>query len=71
MKNLLVVSCVSDDIFAPISMYLMNNCLDEVVAGAQKYASGIDADIMYLLPEGQMVDGLEGDVRFTSHNSPS
>ena len=71
MKNLLVVSCVSDDIFAPISMYLMNNCLDEVVAGAKKYASELDADIMYLLPEGQKVDGLDGDVRFTGHTSPS
>lgn len=71
MKNLLVVSCVSDDIFAPISMYLMNNCLDEVVAGAKKYASELDADIMYLLPEGQKVDGLDGDVRFTGHNSPT
>ena len=71
MKNLLVVSCVSDDIFAPISMYLMNNCTDEVVAGAKKYASELDADIMYLLPEGQKVEGLDGDVRFTGHNSPS
>ena len=71
MKNLLVVSCVSDDIFAPISMYLMNNCLKEVVAGAQKYASGIDADIMYLLPEGQKVEGLDGDVRYTGHTSPT
>ena len=34
MKNLLVVSCVSDDRRAPISMYLMKNCLSEVVAGA-------------------------------------
>ncbi len=71
MKNLLVVSCVSDDIFAPISMYLMNNFLSEVVEGAKKYALELDADIMYLLPEGQKVEGLDGDVRFTSHNSPS
>ena len=59
MKNLLVVSCVSDDIFAPISMYLMNNFLSEVVEGAKKYALELDADIMYLLPEGQKVDGIE------------
>ncbi len=71
MKNLLVVSCVSDDIFAPLSMYLMKNYLADVVEGASKYASGLDADIMYLLPEGEKVEGLEGDVRFTSRVSPT
>ena len=71
MKNLLVVSCVSDDRRAPISMYLMKNCLSEVVAGAEKYASGLDADIMYLLPEGEDVDGLNGEVKHTSACSPT
>ena len=71
MKNLLVVSCVSDDAFAPLSMYLLNNCLEEVVEGVNKYASGLDADIMYLLPEGQSVAGLDGDVRYTSACSPT
>ena len=57
MKNLLVVSCVSDDIKAPLSMYLMKNYLSEVVAGVEKYASE--------------VEGLNGDVRYTSACSPT
>ncbi len=71
MKNLLVVSCVCDDRFAPISMYLMKNHIGDVVEGAAKYASGIDADIMYLLPEGEKIEGFDGDVRFTSKTSPT
>lgn len=71
MKNLLVVSCVSDDIKAPLSMYIMKNCLSEVVAGVEKYAAGLDADIMYLLPEGEDVEGLNGEVRHTSACSPT
>ena len=51
MKNLLVVSCVSDDIFAPISMYLMNNCLSEVVEGAKKYASEFEDFFLKGLPQ--------------------
>ncbi len=71
MKNLLVVSCVSDDVKAPLSMYLLNNCLSEVVAGVEQYASGLDAEIMYLLPEGEKVDGLNGEVRYTKECSPT
>ena len=63
MKNLLVVSCVSDDKFAPISMYLMNNYRDDVVAGVEKFAKDNEAEIMYLLPEGESLDGLNGEVR--------
>jgi NADH-quinone oxidoreductase subunit F len=66
MKNLLVVSCVSDDKFAPISMYLMNNFCDEVVAGVEQYAKGIDAEVIYLLPEGEKLDGLNGEVRYSA-----
>lgn len=71
MKNLVVVSCVSDDKKAPLSMYLLNNYKAEVVAGVEKYASGIDADIMYLLPENEKVDGLNGEIRYTSQASPT
>ena len=71
MKNLLVLSCVCDDKFAPVSMYLMKNFLSDVVEGTEKYAKGLEADIMYLLPEGEKVEGLNGDVRYTSHTSPT
>ncbi len=71
MKNLLVVSCVCDDKFAPVSMYLMKNYLSDVTEGALKYASGINADIMYLLPEGEKIEALDGNVRFTSKTSPT
>lgn len=71
MKNLLVVSCVSNDRFAPISMYLMENCLDEVKAGVEQYAKGLDSEIMYLLPEGAKIDGLNGEIRFTKEVSPT
>lgn len=62
MKKLLVVSCVSDDKRSPISMYLMRNELAEVVAGVEQYAKGLEADILYLLPEGEEVEGLNGEV---------
>ena len=72
MKNLLVVSCVSDDKRAPLSMYLLNNYLSEVVAGVEKYAAGLeDAEVMYLLPEGEKVDGLTEKVCYTSACSPT
>lgn len=71
MKNILVVSCVCDDKFAPLSMYLMKNHQSDVAEGASKYAGEIDACIMYLLPEGEKIEGIEGDVRFTSVTSPT
>ena len=71
MKNLLVVSCVSDDVKAPISMYLMNNYLEDVVAGANQQAKDVDADIIYLLLEGDKVEGLDGEVRYTKTTSPT
>lgn len=71
MKNLLVVSCVSDDYKAPLSMYLLKNYLSEVVAGVEQYAKNLDAEIMYLLPEGEKVDELTGDVRYTNACSPT
>lgn len=71
MKNLLVVSCVSDDIKAPLSMYILNNFKGDVLAGVEKYASEIDAEIMYLLPENEKVEGLNGQIRNTNHVSPT
>ncbi len=71
MKNLLVVSCVSDDVKAPLSMFILKNYTADVVAGVEKYAGTLDADIMYLLPEGEDVDGLNGEVRKTSACSPT
>lgn len=63
MKNLLVCSCNADDRFSPISMYVMRNKLADVVAGVEKMAAHSDADILYLLPEGETVEGLAGEVR--------
>lgn len=64
MKGLLVCSCNADDRFSPISMFVMKNKLAQVVEGVKKLASDSDANIMYLLPEGETVDGLEGEVRY-------
>lgn len=64
MKKLLVCSCVADDKYAPVSMYLMHHRPEDVVAGVESYAAGMDAEIMYLLPEGETVDGLKGQVRY-------
>lgn len=64
MKNLLVCSCNADDRFSPISMYVMKNKLADVVSGVAKMASHSDAEILYLLPEGEKVEGLAGEVRY-------
>jgi len=65
MDKLLVISCVSDDVMSPISMHLMNNKLDDVVAGVEKYAAGIGAEVLYLLPEGTVIDGLNANVAYS------
>lgn len=64
MKSLLVCSCNADDRFSPISAYVMKNKLADVVAGVEKMASHSDADILYLLPEGESVEGLSGEIRY-------
>jgi len=64
MKNLLVCNCLGDESRAPISMYLMKNKLAQVVDGVKKLAAEKDAEIMYYLPEGSKVEGLEGDIRY-------
>lgn len=68
MKNLLVLSCLKDDNFAHISMHIMKEHLDDVKAGVEKKASELDADVIYLLPEGEKVEGLEGDIRFGEYS---
>ncbi len=69
MKNLVVCSCVADDKYAPISMYLMQYKLDDVVAGVEKYAADNQAEILYLLPSGTTIDGLGSQIRY-SETSP-
>lgn len=64
MKSLLVCNCNSDDRFSPISAYVMKNKLAEVVAGVEKMAAHSDADILYLLPEGESIEGLNGEIRY-------
>ncbi len=63
MEKLLVISCVSDDRFAPISMYLMKNHLQDVKEGVAKYASNGFGSVMYLLPEGENVEGIDAEVK--------
>ena len=70
MKNLLVCSCVTDDCFSQASMFLMKNKLDDVAAGVKKLAADMDADVLYLLPEGEKIDGLDAEVRY-SQTSPT
>lgn len=65
MKNLVVCSCVADDQYAPISMYLMQHKLEDVVSGVEKYAADNQAEILYLLPAGTTVEGLSGQVRYS------
>ncbi len=64
MSKYLVVSCNADDKFSPVSMYIMQNKLNDVVAGAKKTADAMGAEVMYLLPEGEKVEGLEGRVEY-------
>ncbi|PHU40541.1 hypothetical protein CSX00_05745 [Pseudobutyrivibrio ruminis] len=71
MKNLLVVSCVSDDVKAPLSMYILKNFTADVVAGVDKYSKEFDAETIYLLPEGEDVSGLNGEIVHTSQISPT
>ena len=65
MKNLLVCSFAADDRLAPISEYLLSNKLSDVVAGVEKRASELDADVIYLLKEGMKADGLTGEVKYS------
>ena len=62
MEKFFVCSCNADDRFAPVSMYLMKNHLEEVKAGMKALAG--DAKILYLLPENETVEGLEGEVKY-------
>lgn len=66
MKKLLVVSCVSDDKRAPISMYLLKNELTDVKAGVAIKAEELDAEVLYLLPTGETVEGLDDKISYTT-----
>ena len=68
MEKLFVCSCNADDRFAPVSMYLMKNHLEEVKSGMKAIAG--DAKILYLLPENEKVEGLEDEVRY-AEKSPT
>lgn len=64
MKNLLICNCCGDEAIAPISMYLMKHKLNEVVAGVNAAAAEKEADVMYFLPEGETVDGLDAEIKY-------
>lgn len=64
MKKLLVVSCLAEDRFSANSEFLLNNILDDVKAGVEKLAAANDADVLYLLPEGLEVAGIDAEVRY-------
>lgn len=60
MEKLLVCSAAVYDPYSISSAYLMENHLDTVKAGIEKYAGMIGAkSIMYLLPEGSKSFGLD------------
>ncbi len=58
MERLLVVSCVSDDVFSPISMYLIKNLFEDVKEGVKKFAKDAFSEVIYLLPEGESAEGV-------------
>ena len=62
MSRLLVVSCAGDDRFSPVSMYLLKNCLSDVKEGVAEYAKDTYEEVIYLLPEGEEVSGLDARV---------
>ncbi len=66
MNKLLVVSCASDDKRSPISMYLLKNELAEVKGGVSTKAKELDAEVLYLLPTGESVEGLDEKVVYTT-----
>lgn len=63
MKNLLVCSCVADMANSKISLDIIKNHTADVLAGVEKKAKELDADIIYLLGDGEHVDGLNGEIR--------
>lgn len=64
MKKLLVVSCLAEDRFSANSRYLLKTVLKDIKAGAEKIAAANEADMIWLLPDGLEVQGLEGDIRY-------
>jgi len=68
MEKLLICNCLGDEASAPISMYLLENKLEEVKAGVNKLAQSEGASVMYLLPEGSNVSGLDAEVSYGACN---
>ena len=70
MEKVLVISCAQDFKFSKNASYLLENHLDDVKAGAEKYAATIGASsILYFLENGSKDYGLE-NVAF-GMNSPT
>ena len=64
MEKLLVCSCAVNDPYSGSSAYLLENHLDTVKAGVEKYAGTIGAgEVLYFLPEGSKDYGL-GNVAY-------
>ena len=60
MEKLLICSCAANDPYTMSSAYLLENCLDTVKAGVEKYAGMIGASsILYFLVDGSKDYGLE------------
>lgn len=68
MNKLLVVSCLKDDIFAPVSIEILKTKTADVVSAVKKQAELMGADVLYLLPEGETVDGLDAEVRYSTYS---
>ena len=63
MEKLLVVSFVKDDCYCVNAAHFLEKHLEDVKAGAEKFAQLSGAKILYLLPEGLQAEGLE-NVRY-------
>lgn len=64
MKKLLIVSCLAEDRFSANSRFLLASRLDDVKAGVAKLAAANEADVIYLLPEGLEIAGIDAEVRY-------
>lgn len=64
MKKLLVVSCLAEDRYSANSRFLLATKLEDVKAGVNKIAAEKEAEILYLLPEGLEIEGIDAEVRY-------
>ena len=63
MEKLLVVSALKDDCYIKNAEHFLAKHVEDVKAGAEKFAQMSGAKILYLLPEGVTAEGLE-NVRY-------